>query len=357
MRRSCVWRLGLLVITLALALTACTSRSRGPARLIGVVVSPSEMASPLFRAGLQERAAKAGVSLQLASAKGEVDQEAHIIDSLIARGAEAIIVTPVSAGSLPSLRKAQAAGIAVICFKVPVGDPQICTVFVSADERELGSTDGDAALKPIIGQNGGQAALGLVTCSDDPACGQRRSGFLARVKLLPGVRVLDERPADTEATARAATEAMLQEHPEISFVWAATQRGTVGAAAAIESLGLAGKVQLLGTGVDSEIVGLLQSRDGILQGAADYLPYQEGAALMEIALAARPGEGTGITLSIPPLYLSRDDEAQVQAYLAQSGKLPAPALVVPVPAGSATPSGNDCHCLDSPAHPVIPTPE
>jgi len=322
--------------------------------VVGVLLSREDLASSLLQAGFREAATRAAVRLVLDSADGQVEQETGLVTRLISSRPSALIVTPVSpTASYDALARARDAGIPVVCFRTCVEPADIASAYVTADDRELGSASGDAALELIVGRLGGEAQIGILTCGQDERCQRRRAGFLSRVRMLQAEVVAEAEAGSTES-ARAAIEAMLSAHPEINLIWAADRQRTVAAVGAVRTRSLAGRVFVLGTGIDDEILAALQAGDDILQGVADYSLYQIGFVLLDAALAAAAEQEAFGPVAIAPVYLSREDPSLIQAFQQSGGRL------VPTPAtrtlSTPTETFPACSTCNPKAHPVIPTP-
>ena len=371
MRISLLIRLACAAAILALLAGACapgpsldipttppTAVAAGPGqRLAGVLLSPQDLASPLMAVGLRDAAAHAGLALALDGAGGDTAREARLIDQLISQRAELLIVTPASAGgSIAALKKARAAGVAVICFKTCVDDPHAALAVIAAGERELGEASGDAALKLIVGQLGGRAQAGLLTCGHAAGCADLRAGFVNRIRLVPGVEIAAEQIAGPDGSSGGATttaEALLAAHPEIDVLWGATPALTAAGVAAVQALGLAGRVHVFGAGIDEPTARLLSEGD-VLQGVAAYPPYQAGSEALETVLAIVDGRLPAGPVALTPVTLTAENAALAQAYLDRAGAL---VLVTPTPAATLVPGDPGCNCFSSPAHPALPTPE
>ena len=143
------------------------------------------------QAGMQAAADKAGVEMIMGNTDNKLDKETSMIDDYITRRVNAIVITPISAdGSIAALKKAKDAGITVICFNTCVNDKTIPSGFLVTKNDDLGDKSGAAAVKFITEKLGGKAKVGILNCDQFEGCPQRKAGFLAQMKALPGVEVV-----------------------------------------------------------------------------------------------------------------------------------------------------------------------
>lgn len=358
----------LLIFILPYLLGACSATPSNGVT-VAVLLTEADAANPLFKAGFTDMAAKAvvadrvtpGAQVVFEQAGGNAEKEAQLIASFIARNVQAIVIDPVSLErAAPVLEKARQAGIIIICIKNCQGADSLVTASVTVSEYDLGSLAGDAVLKHVLTRLNGEARVGVLACAL-PSCRNRRAGFQAHVKALPGIEIVDnEQPAGQKDSRTGSAMDFLKANPHVNLLWAGSSESTQDAIHAVRSMGLSGMVTVFGTGMNSEIAQELLGTDGILQGVADARPYQLGAIALQMALNDRDQKATTHVESLAPVYYGREDQPGVRNYLAREGKLVAEPSTAGMPKLDTTPTpynpGPSCACNDS-AHPVIPTPQ
>jgi sugar transport system substrate-binding protein len=327
-----------LLLTFGLALSACGSPTTtasqptaAPAatsvpeakklRVAGVVFQGDTFMQTI-QAGMQDAANQAGVELVLANTQNDLAKETSVIDDYITSKVDALVITPISNdASGTALKKAKDAGITVICYNSCVADESVASSYLVTKNEDLGTTTGDAAVKFITEQMGGKATIGILNCDIVVQCQERKAGFLAKVKALPGVTIVADQEGYLADKAQPVAEAMLQANPEINLFWAANEGGTVGAALAVKSSGLAGKVFVFGTDMNDQMAQMLQSEDNILQGVTGQAPYQMGYDALLAAVDVLNGKSVQANVFTPTIFFGRGDDARIKEFVDSGGKM------------------------------------
>jgi sugar transport system substrate-binding protein len=300
--------------------TAAPAKPASEKPLIAGVVFQSDTFMQTVQAGIQAAAEKAGVEMIMGNTDNKLDKETSMIDDYITRGVKAIVITPISAdGSIAALKKAKDAGITVFCFNTCVNDKTIPSGFLVTKNSDLGDKSGAAAAKFITEKLGGKAKIGILNCDQFEACVERKAGFLAHMKALPGVEVVADQAGWLADKAQPVSEAMLQANPEINLLWAANEGGTVGHANAVKTLGLAGKVYVFGTDMNNQMGQMLQSSDDILQGVTGQAPYQMGYDSLNAALDVLGGKTVEPVTNTPTIYFGRGNDELIKQFMATEG--------------------------------------
>jgi rhamnose transport system substrate-binding protein len=102
------------------------------------------------------------------------------------------------------------------------------------------------------------------------------------------MRIADILPGDEDlAKSRQVTLDYLRGHPNVAGVWAVTGIATPGVAAAVEELGLQGKVVVTGLGVPSLVRPYI--KNGTIKQVALWNPTDIGYAAIQMAKAQIDG--------------------------------------------------------------------
>lgn len=308
--------------------TSATPVSEAPANapaddlVIAGVVFQSDTFMQLVQAGIQQAADDLGAELILGNTENDLAKEGDMIDDYITRGVDAIVITPISAdGSTASLKRAQEAGITIICFNTCVNEEGIASAFLVTENIDLGLKSGAAAVEFIETELGGEAKIGLLNCDPFPeGCDPRKEGFVGEVSKLPGVEIVADQTGYIADEALPVAEAMLQAHPDINVLWGANEGGTVGHALAVQSSGLQGEVFVFGTDMNNQMAQMLQSGDNVLQGVTGQSPFQMGYDAMNVAYAVLSGDSVEYNQKTPTIYFGRGNDELIDSFVDTEGK-------------------------------------
>jgi ABC-type sugar transport system substrate-binding protein len=235
----------------------CTNPSPNHAKLAGMVVgfSQSENEQNPFRAGetnsVKAAAKTAGVSrLLYTNANESQAKQVADIESMIAQGAQAIIVAPLNATGLqPAFAQAAAKHIPVITIdRQTAGTPcQDYLSFLGSNFTSQGVRAADAMNKAT----GGKAKiLEIQGAYGNTVEAQRAQGFADGLKKYPGLVLVAAQTGNWSATdAQKVMEQLLLAHPDATALYSHADVMTLGAIRAIQQ---AGKVP----GKDIKIVSI-----------------------------------------------------------------------------------------------------
>jgi PAS domain S-box-containing protein len=192
--------------------------------------------------------------------------EVAAIQALTARRVDGILVTAAGKTALDSsIDAAVRAGVPVISFDSDSPASARLT-FVGTDNRKVGYLAGTT----MAGWLGGQGDVSVVTIPDADHLVERWHGFEDAVhELAPqttihvvyesGLIKVDESGRLDYTECRQNYVRLLQTHPEIRGIFVTHDRSGVGAAQAVEELGLQGKVQILAFDFDELVIKLVET--------------------------------------------------------------------------------------------------
>ena len=206
------------------------------------------------------------------------------------------------------------AGIPISCYNTCING---VTAFVHSSDYDLGHQTGVLAAKYIKSHMNGTATLGILTCDKlYQACVQRRHGFFDQLKGLKYNLVAEQQSFEAnDAVNKAST--LLQAHPNINFLWAENEGGTVGEARAVKTAGLAGKVVVFGTDASTELAGFLLASDNILQATTGQDGYGIGYQAVVQAVNMLNKTTKGVDIATKSIVLDRSNQAAIKAFIAQ----------------------------------------
>ena len=225
-------------------------------------------------AGASNAATACNLDLTFEGPKNEEDYETQnqMIAKAVEDGAEVIIFSAVDyEANADAINDAAGKGGKVVVIDSDV-DSDGVGVRIGTDNVEAGRMAGRAALQT----DWDSLTVGIVNFDLGSRNGQEReSGF--REALAGDPRVKDMYTINVNAdatTAQVRTVQLLVEHPEINVIVGFNEPIAVGAAMAVHSLGLAGRVRMVGFDTNVKCIDLLQS--GAVSALIVQNPYAMG---------------------------------------------------------------------------------
>ena len=309
----------IIAAVVGLVALSCGDQQEAPAekklKIAGIVFQEDQFFR-LIQFGMQDAADKAGVELLLANSANKPDKEIQLVNTYIARGVDAIVISPLSAkASATALQRAKDAGIAVVTYNTTV-EGDIPVTYIESDQRDLGRQTGLVARRYIEEQLGGQAKIATLAFKSQLAeqSDARRNGFVEVVGQLPGVEFVAEQDAWLPEMALKKAGDILTAHPEIDIIWSANEGGTVGSVMAVKNAGREGKVVVFGTDASQQLVEFMLAEDGILQALTTQTPFELGTRAMELAIAALKGQEVAAKVVMDGVLVARQDPDGVRAF-------------------------------------------
>ena len=220
-------------------------------------------------------------------------QQIQIIQDVINQDIDALCVVPVDPVACESvLEEARQKGIVVICHEGSTVEN--CDYDIEAfDNAGYGAYIMDQ-LADLMGEEGVYTTMvGFLTTASH---NEWADGAVARqAAAYPNLTLLPELPRiesenNTETAYEKAKEA-LKKYPDLAGFVGTCSDDAPGIARAINELGLAGKVHVVGTGMPNECRDLL--KDGSLTCITLWDPADAGYAMCELARRVLDGEEIG----------------------------------------------------------------
>lgn len=306
--------------------TACTgdspgSESASPSNRPLIGVSLLTLTHPFFQDvadAMEEEAAAQGFDLVINSCEFDIARQNNQVSDFIVQGVDAIVLAPCDSKAVgTSIAEANKAGIPVFTADIAALAEGIEVVsHIATDNYEGGRLAAEAVLE-AIGRNG---KIAIIDHPEVESVIQRTKGFLevldqaraqgARVEVvarLPGSGLKDR--------AFRAAEDILQAHPDLDAIFAINDDTALGAVAAIEKAGKAGKIQVIG------FDGTLEARWAIQDGKiyADVIQHPLEIGKMTIrAIASYMAGETVQSETLIPATLYRQEDARQDASLQQA---------------------------------------
>ncbi|MCR9136482.1 MAG: substrate-binding domain-containing protein [Alphaproteobacteria bacterium] len=271
--------------------------------------------------GMNAAAESAGATLLEGNSDSKPEKEISLIDTYIARGVDAIVISPVSkVASIPALKRAKEKGIHIVTYNSTIDDPSIPVSYLNSKQRDLGNTTGMMAAKFIADEMGGSvkvATLGFKALLPEISA-DRVDGFIEEAEKGGNVEIVSQQDAWLAEKAVQVAGDIITANPDINIIYAANEGGTVGAVQAVRNAGKQGEIFVFGVDGTEQLVSFLLDDDNVLQAVTAQQPYVMGEMAVNAAVAASKGETVDKTVIVPVLGLSRTDKPAVeefQAYL------------------------------------------
>jgi len=305
-------------LAVSAVLTGCDRKGTGgPARpRIAGIVFQQDQFFRLIQFGMRDAAKKGGAELLEGNSANKPDKEIQLVNTYIARGVDAIVISPLSAtASVAGLKRAKAKGVEIITYNSTV-EGDIPAAYIESDPHDLGAQTGRAAVKYINEKLGGKAKVAILAFKSQlpEQSDARTGGFKSEVTKLPGVEIVAEQDAWEAEPAKKKAGYIFTANPDLDIIWSANEGGTVGSVLAVKNEGKAGRIAVFGTDTSEQLAAFLLSKDNILQAVTGQKPFEIGARAVETALDVLAGRPVKKKVSMSGVLLSRDDPEGVRAF-------------------------------------------
>jgi galactofuranose transport system substrate-binding protein len=190
---------------------------------------------------IRDEAAKQGIAadkLLVTNAQSDLNKQISDIKSMLAQGAQLLIVAPLNSDGLaPALDAAKAQKVPVVTIDRKVTS-QPCTdylTFIGSDFVSQGKRAADAMIKATGGT--GKVAI-LLGSSGNNVTTDRTQGFKDGIAGTPGLQVVAEQTGEFErAKGQSVMEQLIQSNPDITAVYAENDEMGIGAVNALKAAG------------------------------------------------------------------------------------------------------------------------
>jgi ribose transport system substrate-binding protein len=189
---------------------------------------------------IKAEAAKRGINLITTNAQSDLNKEIADIQSMIAQGAKALIISPLNSEGLdPALKAAQDAKVPIMTIDRLLTSKTPCVDYIGwigSDFVEQGKRAADALMQATGDR--GEAAI-LLGASGVNVTVDRTKGFKDQLAAKnSGLEVVAEQTADfTREKGRTVTEQLISANPGITAIYAENDEMALGAVAALRAAG------------------------------------------------------------------------------------------------------------------------
>ncbi|ADD42801.1 substrate-binding domain-containing protein [Stackebrandtia nassauensis] len=237
-------------------------------------------------------AEEAGAQLLTATGEFDGDNEGQVsaMENMIAAGVKAILITPSDTKAIvPSVKRAQKLGIAVISLDTPTEPADATDGLYGTDNFRAGEVVGEYAKAKLDGK---PAKIATMDLAPGVTVGQlRHDGFLKGFGIKEGDEqlVCEEYTQGDQTKATTAMENCLQAHPDINLVYTINEPAGLGAHTALKAAGRTDKTTLVA--IDGGCPGVEATAQGKFDTTAMQFPVKMAELGMDAALEyARTGD-------------------------------------------------------------------
>lgn len=246
--------------------------------------------------------------------KGGTAEQIRIIEEFIEQGVSGVVLAPVeSSALLPSIERLSDANIpcAIIGARVE-SESVVCCV---GTNNYIAGLIAARRMGKILGGKGKIAVVKYMP--DSGRTTDRENGFADTIKNeFSQIQIVEAKYGmDTVETASAAVAELLSEHADIDGLFACNASTSVGALKALGGRGRAGRIKMVGFGVDGLLV------DGLRSGSVDSFVAENacemGCEAVKAVIAALEGGDVTKNIEMKVVLVTKDnvDTAEVQELL------------------------------------------
>ena len=300
------------------ATPATTATTTATNESLEIAVIPKGLSHQFWisvKTGAEAAAQEVGAQViwQGPSKETEIAQQINIVQDMVTRGVDAIVLAACDANALVSIvEQADRAGIPVIMVDSGLNS-DIPKSLVATDNVK----GGGMAVQVLSELIGGPGEVGLIPFVPGAATSElREQGFRENLPNFPNLTLAAVNYSQSDvATGMNVTSDMMTAHPALAGIFAANEPGAIGAAQALRTAGKVGAVKLVAFDASGEQLKALQ--DGVIQALIVQNPFKMGYEGVKAAVDAIKGNpvekriDTGVTV----ITLENFDDPEIQKLL------------------------------------------
>ena len=253
------------------------------------------------------------------AAETQISEQIQLMEDMMARQPDAILLAALDSNALVvPVEDAKSRGIEIATFDSGINS-DIPKSFIATNNVKAGA---DAA-KTLGKMLGGEGKVGIIAhVAGTQNAMERSNGFIDEMaKSYPNIKVLEVQYSDGDPQkAMDKTIDMVRANPDLSAVYATNEGSTLGVANAIDSLGLAGKIKVMGFDSTEGIIAFLKA--GTIQGFVVQDAYQIGYQGLKTLYNVLDGKKVAGVIDIPVKVVTSEniDSPDMQQLLYPFGK-------------------------------------
>lgn len=189
-------------------------------------------------------------------ADGNGQEQARIIDELVAKGVKGIIVSPADGDAIiGACKNAMDKGIPVISVISGMNDESAYYGELGGTNYNVGVTGGNYVAN-LIGEKG---TVGILTIPGVPVHDQRSTGYVETFAKYPNIEVLPLVNTDADPNkGQERAAALIQANPDLKALIGTDSVGGAAAARAVKEAGKVGDILVLGMDRDEDLLGYIK---------------------------------------------------------------------------------------------------
>jgi ABC-type sugar transport system substrate-binding protein len=301
-----------------IALDSVGRHARADSVLIAGIVFQQDQFFNAIEIGMKGAAKRDSARMLLANSQSRPEIELSLIDTFVARGVKAIVISPISPkSSEQSLRRASATGIKIIAYNTF----NLNWDFISADRSsnfaDLGRTTGEFAARLVKEKLNGKAKIGLLGFKSQgaEASDMRTNSFLDAARTGGNeIAVVSQQDGYLAERAVSVAQDIITAHPDVDLLFGANEGGTVGSVQAVRNAQKQGKIFVYGIDGSEQLANFLLDDDNVLQAVTAQQPSLMGSESVDAATAILDGKSVPRVVYVPVLGLNREDPAAVRDF-------------------------------------------
>lgn len=276
-----------------------------PTATIGV--SLLTMANPFFKIigdTMVEEGKKDNYNVTVTAGELDPAKQKDQVNDFIVKKVNAIVLSPVDSRSIgTSIQEANKANIPVFTADIANMDPNAKVVsHVATDNFGGGKMAGEAMAKAL----NGHGKVAIIAHPEVESGIQRTKGFKEVLSKYPGIQIVAELPGKGQRdTSFKVAQDILQGHADLDGLFAINDPTALGAVAAIEKAGMAGKIKVIG------FDGMPEAKQAVKDGKiyADVVQHPDEIARMTIESIKKymAGEKVAAVKLIPASVYTKAD--------------------------------------------------
>ena len=253
------------------------------------------------------------------AAETQVSEQIQLMEDMMARRPDAILLAALDSNALVvPVEEAKSRGIEIATFDSGINS-DIPKSFIATNNIKAGA-DAAMTLANMIDEKGKVGIIAHVAGTQSAV--ERSQGFIdAMADKFPNIEVLEVQYSDGDPQkAMDKTIDMIRANPDLAAVYATNEGATLGVGNAIDSLGLAGKLKVMGFDNTEGIIAFLKA--GTIQGFVVQDAYQIGYQGLTTLYNVLEGKKVSNIIDIPVkvVTLENIDNPEMHTLLYPFGK-------------------------------------
>lgn len=261
------------------------------------------------RVGAEKAAKELNIDLEVVAPTkpDNIEEQTRLVEDWIVKKPDAFVFVPVDYKALvPSIQKANKAGIPIINYNNKMTDIEKVT-FIGSDD-ELFEYEMCKYLFKSMGGKGKVVHIDGVPAAITAQ--NRKKGFERAVKETPGIEVLASQPGQyRRLPAQQVFENLMQRFPEIDAVVSANDDMAVGVVEALHAAGRGGKTKVVG--IDGITDAIQAIAEGKMFATVDFSGHDQSYLAVQAAVRHLKKEKVPDEILLPVFIIDKSNVGTV----------------------------------------------